>query len=193
MDGLRAGEVDLDGVRAGPEDVVGAPGQGLAVVEEAVHAGIAAVCAEASGVMAHVHRATIEYLKHREQFGTALSNFQVLQHKLVDMYVACELSHSMACMAAVRLVEQATAAAGAGSREIPDAEAAAERRRALSAAKVQIGQAGRFVGENAIQLHGGMGMTDEMPISHYFKRLTLIDSQFGDADHHLQALAGTAA
>ena len=196
MDGLRAGEVDLDGVRAGPEDVIGAPGRGLAVVEGAVHAGIAALCAEASGVMAHMHRATVEYLKHREQFGTALSNFQALQHKLVDMYMACELSHSMACMAAVRLMEQAAgaAAAGSGTGETADtAEAAEERRRALSAAKVQIGQAGRFVGENAIQLHGGMGMTDEMPISHYFKRLTLIDSQFGDADHHLQALAGTAA
>ena len=195
VDGLRAGEVDLDGVQAGPEDVIGAPGRGLAVVEGAVHAGIAAVCAEASGVMAHMHRATVEYLKHREQFGTALSNFQALQHKLVDMYMACELSHSMACMAAVRLMEQAAAAApGSAAGEPADAaEAAEERRRALSAAKVQIGQAGRFVGENAIQLHGGMGMTDEMPISHYFKRLTLIDSQFGDADHHLQALAGTAA
>ena len=190
MDGLRAGEVDLDGVPAGPEDVLGAPGRGLAIVEGAVDAGIAAVCAEASGIMAHMHRATVDFLKHREQFGTALSNFQVLQHKLVDMYMACELSHSMTCMAAVRLVEQAAAA---GDGETPGAGAAAECRRALSAAKVQIGRAGRFVGENAIQLHGGMGMTDEMPISHYFKRLTLIDSQFGDADHHLRELAGTAA
>ena len=193
MDGLRAGEVDLDGVQAGPEDVVGEPGRGLAIVEGAVDAGLAAVCAEASGIMAHMHRATVEYLKHREQFGAALSSFQVLQHKLVDMYMACELSHSMACMAAVRLVEQAAAAAGAGIGDPPGAGAAAERRRALSAAKVQIGRAGRFVGENAIQLHGGMGMTDEMPVSHYFKRLTLIDSQFGDTDHHLRELAGTAA
>ena len=178
MDGLRAGEVDLDGVRAGPGDVLGRAGEGLAVTEEAVNAGIVAACAEASGIMARMHRDTIEYLKHREQFGTALSNFQALQHRLVDMFMACELSRSMAYMAAVRLADPE---AGDG-----------ELRKAVSAAKVQIGRAGRFVGENAIQLHGGMGMTDEMPISHYFKRLVLIDSQFGDADHHLREMAGTA-
>ena len=178
MDGLRAGEVDLDGVRAGPGDVLGRAGGGIAVIEEAVNAGIVAACAEASGIMARMHRDTIEYLKHREQFGTALSNFQALQHRLVDMFMACELSRSMAYMAAVRLADPE---AGDG-----------ELRKAVSAAKVQIGRAGRFVGENAIQLHGGMGMTDEMPISHYFKRLVLIDSQFGDADHHLREMAGTA-
>ena len=178
MDGLRAGEVDLDGVRAGREDVLGRPGEGIAVVEEAVNAGIVAACAEAAGVMTRMQRDTVEYLKHREQFGTALSSFQALQHRLVDMFMACELSRSMAYMAAVRLAD-------------PETEAA-ELRRAVSAAKVQIGRAGRFVGENAVQLHGGMGMTDEMPISHYFKRLVLIDSQFGDAEHHLREMAGTA-
>ena len=178
MDGLRAGEVDLDGVRAGPGDVLGRAGEGIAVTEEAVNAGIVAACAEAAGIMARMHRDTIEYLKHREQFGTALSSFQALQHRLVDMFMACELSRSMAYMAAVRLADPE---AGDG-----------ELRKAVSAAKVQIGRAGRFVGENAIQLHGGMGMTDEMPISHYFKRLVLIDSQFGDADHHLREMAGTA-
>ena len=178
MDGLRAGEVVLDGVAAGPHDVLGRPGEGIVTVESAVNAGIVAACAEASGIMTRMHRDTIEYLKHREQFGTALSNFQALQHRLVDMYMACELSRSMAYMAAVRLADPET------SDE--------ELRKAVSAAKVQIGRGGRFVGENAIQLHGGMGMTDEMPISHYFKRLVLIDSQFGDADHHLREMAGTA-
>ena len=178
MDGQRAGEVTLDGVRAGPGDVLGRPGEGLAVVEGAVNAGIVGVCAEASGIMARMRRDTVEYLKQRRQFGAALSSFQALQHRLVDMYMACELSHSMACMAAVRL----------GDPETKEAEL----RRAVAAAKAQIGRAGRLVGEEAIQLHGGMGMTDEMPISHYFKRLILIDSQFGDADHHLRALAGTA-
>ena len=187
MDGMRAGEVDLDRVRAGPEQVIGALDEGIAVVEGAVEAGIVAACAEATGIMVHMHRSTIEYLKHREQFGTALATFQVLQHRLVDMYMACELSRSMTCMAAVRLAEGAKAAGDAPGT----AQGAAERQRAVSAAKVQIGRAGRFVGENAIQLHGGMGMTDEMPISHYFKRLILIDSQFGDADHHLQQVAGT--
>lgn len=178
MDGLRAGEVALEGVRAGPGDVLGRPGEGLAVTEGAVNAGIVAACAEASGIMGRMHRDTIEYLKHREQFGTALATFQALQHRLVDMYMACELSRSMAYMAAVRLAD-------------PETEAD-ELRRAVAAAKVQIGRAGRFVGENAIQLHGGMGMTDEMLISHYFKRLILIDSQFGNADHHLREVAGTA-
>ena len=177
MDGLRAGEVDLDRAPAGPGDVLGRPREGLAVVEGAANAGIVAACAEAAGIMTRMHRDTIEYLKHREQFGTALSSFQALQHRLVDMYMACELSRSMAYMAAVRLADPET-------RE-------AELRQAVAAAKVQIGRAGRFVGENAIQLHGGMGMTDEMPISHYFKRLILIDSQFGDADHHLREMAGT--
>ena len=178
MDGQRAGEVTLDGVRAGPGDVLGRPGEGLTVVEGAVNAGIVGVCAEAVGIMARMRRDTVEYLKQRRQFGAALSSFQALQHRLVDMYMACELSHSMACMAAVRL----------GDPETKEAEL----RRAVAAAKAQIGRAGRLVGEEAIQLHGGMGMTDEMPISHYFKRLILIDSQFGDADHHLRALAGTA-
>ena len=177
MDGLRAGEVELDGVRVGPRDVLGRPGEGLAIVEGAVNAGIVAACAEASGIMTRMHRDTIEYLKHREQFGTALASFQALQHRLVDMYMACELSRSMAYMAAVRLAAPET---GEG-----------ELRKAVAAAKVQAGRAGRFVGENAIQLHGGMGMTDEMPISHYFKRLVLIDSQFGDAEHHLREMAGT--
>ena len=178
MDGRRAGEVDLDGVRAGHGDLLGRTGEGIAVVEEAVNAGIVAACAEAAGIMARMHRDTVEYLKHREQFGTALSSFQALQHRLVDMYMAIELSRSMAYMAAVRFAD-------------PETEAA-ELRKAVAAAKVQIGRAGRFVGENAIQLHGGMGMTDEMPISHYFKRLVLIDSQFGDAEHHLREMAGTA-
>ena len=177
MDGGRAGEVALDGVRAGPGDVLGRPGEGIAVVEGAVNAGIVGACAEAAGIMTRMHRDTIEYLKHREQFGTALSRFQALQHRLVDMYMACELSRSMAYMAAVRLADPRT-----------EEE---ELRRAIAAAKVQIGRAGRFVGENAIQLHGGMGMTDEMPVSHYFKRLILIDSQFGSADHHLREMAGT--
>ena len=178
MDGLRAGEVDLDGARVGPGAVLGRAGEGIAIIEEAVNAGIVAACAEASGIMARMHRDTIEYLKHREQFGTALSSFQALQHRLVDMFMACELSRSMAYMAAVRLAD-------------PEAQDG-ELRKAIAAAKVQIGRAGRYVGENAIQLHGGMGMTDEMPISHYFKRLVLIDSQFGDAEHHLREMAGTA-
>lgn len=179
MDGLRAGEVELDGVHATPADIVGEVDKGLAVIQRVVDAGIVAVCAEAVGIMHHMREATAEYLRHREQFGVALSNFQALQHRLVDMYMASELSSSMAYMAAVRLAE-------AGSGEISE-----EGRRAIAAAKVQIGRAGRLVGEESIQMYGGMGMTDETPITHYFKRLILIDTQFGDADHHLRLMAGT--
>ena len=177
MDGLRAGEVALDGVRTESADVLGCPGAGIEVVEGAVNAGIVAACAEAAGIMTRMHRDTIEYLRRREQFGAALSSFQALQHRLVDMYMACELSRSMAYMAAVRL----------GDPGVDEGEL----RKAIAAAKVRIGRAGRFVGENAIQLHGGMGMTDEMPISHFFRRLILIDSQFGDAEHYLREMAGT--
>jgi hypothetical protein len=111
----------------------------------------------------------VEYTKQRKQFGQPISGFQVLQHRMVDMFIAFEQSVSMTYMAHVRLPEPAAA-----------------RSKAISAAKVQIGRACKFVGQNAIQLHGGMGMTDELAIGHYFKRATMIESQFGDTDHHLR-------
>ena len=131
--------------------------------------GIAALCAEAVGCMAALNAATLEYLKTRQQFGVPIGKFQVLQHRMVDMLIQYEQANSMACLAAVKV-------------DSPDAT---ERRRAVSAAKELIGRAGRFVGQQAIQLHGGMGVTDELSVGHYFKRLTAIDTTFGDSDHHL--------
>jgi len=176
VDGRRASELTLNGVAVDSDAVVGEVDAGLPAIERAVDGGIAAVAAEAAGIMAAINRQTLEYLKTRRQFGRPLAEFQVLQHRMVDMFAACELSKSMAYMAAVR----------AGG----DGDDADGRARAASAAKVQIGKAGRFVGQQAVQMHGGMGMTDELPVGHYFKRLTMIDTQFGDVDFHLRRFAG---
>ena len=135
--------------------------------------GIAALCAEAIGAMAVMHELTVEYLKTRRQFGREIGSFQVLQHRAVDMLVALEQARSMAMFATMMAAE----------------ENPGERRRALSAAKVQVGRSGKFVGQQAIQLHGGIGMTMEYKVGHYFKRMTMIDTMFGDADHHLRELA----
>ncbi|MBI1985979.1 MAG: acyl-CoA dehydrogenase family protein [Rhodospirillales bacterium] len=174
VDGRRASEVTLKGVAVDADAIVGAVDSGLPVIEWVIDHAIAAVTAEAVGIMSALNRQTLEYLKTRRQFGRPLANFQVLQHRMVDMFAACELSKSMAYMAAVR----------AGDRD------ADSRAKAVSAAKVQIGKAGRFVGQQAVQLHGGMGMTDELPVGHYFKRLTMIDTLFGDVDFHLRRFAG---
>ena len=173
IDGQRATEITLEGVEAGPESLLGELGGALPLIETVVDNGIAAVCAEALGAMEVLYETTLEYLRTRRQFGRAIGSFQVLQHRMVDMYMELELARSMTYMATLRL-------------EDPDP---AERRRAASAAKVQIGESGRFVGRQAVQLHGGMGMVDEHRVSHYFKRLTVIDTQFGNVDHHLERMA----
>jgi len=173
QDGLRAAEVAFAGVRVGPEGVLGEPGAALPLIERVVDEGIAALCAEAVGAMRVMHELTVEYLKTRRQFGREIGSFQVLQHRAVDMLVALEQAASMAMFATMMAAE----------------ENGAERRRALSAAKVQIGRSGRLVGQQAIQLHGGIGMTMEYKVGHYFKRVTMIDVMFGDADHHLRELA----
>jgi pimeloyl-CoA dehydrogenase small subunit len=173
QDGQRAADVTLSAVRVGPEAVVAGPDKGLAVLEHAVDEAIAALSAEAVGAMAGLHELTVDYLKTRKQFGVPIGSFQVLQHKAVDMLTALEEARSMALYATMMAAE-------------PDAK---ERRKAIAAAKVQIGRSARFVGETAIQLHGGIGMTMEYKAGHYFKRLTMIDMAFGDADHHLRELA----
>lgn len=173
QDGLRAAEVSLSGVRVGPDAAIGEPGAALPLVERVVDGAIAALCAEAVGAMAVMHELTVEYLKTRTQFGTPIGRFQALQHRAVDMLVALEQARSMALFATMMADE-------------PDA---AERRKAIAAAKVQIGRSARFVGQQAIQLHGGIGMTAEYKVGHYFKRTTMIDVMFGDADHHLRELA----
>ena len=136
---------------------------------------IAALCAEAVGAMAVMHELTVEYLKTRRQFGREIGSFQILQHRAVDMLIALEQARSMAMLATMMVAE-------------PDAS---ERRKGISAAKVQIGRSGRIVGHGAIQLHGGIGMTMEYKLGHYFKRVTAIDTTFGDADYHLGLLTKT--
>jgi pimeloyl-CoA dehydrogenase small subunit len=173
QDGLRAAEVTLSGVRVPTGDILGDPGAALPVIEHVVDEAIAALCAEAVGTMQVMHETTLEYLKTRQQFGRPIGQFQVLQHRSVDMLVALEQARSMAMFAAVMAAE----------------ENATERRRAMAAAKVQIGRSGKHIGQEAIQLHGGIGMTMEYKVGHYFKRMTMIDMLFGDADTHLATLA----
>ncbi len=170
QDGLRAAEVTLSGVRVPHGDAMP---DALPAIEHVVDEAIAALCAEAVGTMQAMHETTLEYLKTRQQFGRPIGQFQVLQHRSVDMLVALEQARSMAMFAAVMAGE----------------EDATERRRAIAAAKVQIGRSGRHIGQEAIQLHGGIGMTMEYKVGHYFKRMTMIDKLFGDADAHLATLA----
>ena len=170
QDGLRAAEIVLDGAAGEP---VGTPGAALAGMEAAVDAAIAALCAEAVGAMSALQELTLEYLKTRKQFGRPIGSFQALQHRAVDMLTAVEQARGMALYATMMAEE-------ADPRE---------RRRAITAAKAQIGRAARAVGQEAIQLHGGIGMTMEYAGGHYFKRLTMIDQMFGDAERHLSELA----
>ena len=167
VDGFRASEVYFENVSLGADALVGPADAGLPLVEKVVDEAIAATCAEACGVLRKLHEGTLEYTKQRKQFGQPISSFQVLQHRMVDMFINVEQAVSMTYMANIKVSDEA------------------ERAKAVSAAKVQIGKACRFVGQNAIQLHGGMGMTDEMAIGHYFKRATMIESAFGSVDHHL--------
>jgi len=169
-DGLRAGEVTLENVEVGQDAMIGPMGGGLPILEKTIDEGIAAIAAEATGAMDHLNDMTLEYIKTREQFGQPIGKFQVLQHRMVDMFIAHEEAKSMAMMAAMRVSEA-------------DAK---ERKKAMSAAKVQIGKSGRYVGQQSIQLHGGIGMTDEYAAGHYFKRLTMVDRTFGDVDFHLK-------
>ncbi len=167
VDGLRAAEVTLDKVRVEADQVLGTVDQAYPVIEQAVDRAIAALAAEAVGIMEVLNATTLDYLKTRKQFGVPIGSFQVLQHRMADMFINVEQSISMSYMATIKLASDA------------------ERAKAVAAAKVQIGKACRFVGQSAIQLHGGMGMTDEMAVGHYFKRATMIESAFGSTDHFL--------
>ncbi len=170
VDGLRASEITFENVKLGADAVLGEAGAGHALIEATIDDGILAVGAEAVGCMEVLYKDTVEYCKTREQFGQPIGKFQVLQHRMVDMFMEHEQSKSLMFMAAMRMDE------GYG----PEAQ------KAVSAFKVQVGKSGRFVGQNAVQLHGGMGMTDELNIGHYFKRLTVIDTLFGNVDYHLK-------
>ena len=165
-----AADVKFDQVRVSASNLVGDEGRGLATIEAALDAGAAALCAEAVGAMWTLHDMTLDYIKVRKQFGATIGSFQAIQHRMVNMYMKCQLAQSMAL-------------AGMAALDLADASA---RGRAVSAAKVQIGRAARHVGEEAIQLHGGIAMTDEYAAGHYFKRLTMIRLMFGDEEYHLR-------
>jgi pimeloyl-CoA dehydrogenase small subunit len=171
QDGLRAAEISLSGVEVGADRVISE--EALPIIARVADEAIAALAAEAVGTMAEMHTLTVEYLKTRKQFGVAIGAFQALQHRSVDMFVALEQARSMAMLATMVSAE----------------DDAAARSRAISGAKVQIGRSAKIVGQGAIQLHGGVGMTMELKVGHYFKRATMIDVLFGDADHHLAKVA----
>ena len=170
VDGQRASELTLDNVELDESSLLGQEDHGLSVLEQATDLATLAVGSEAVGCMEVLYKDTVEYCKNREQFGQPIGKFQVLQHRMVDMFMEHEQSKSLMFMAAMRWDE------GYG----PEAQ------KAVSAFKVQVGKSGKFVGQGAVQLHGGMGMTDELNIGHYFKRLTIIDTMFGNVDHHLR-------
>lgn len=169
VDGGRASEVYFENVSLPADALVGEEGAALPLVEKVIDEAIAASLAEGVGVLRKLHEGTLDYAKQRKQFGRAIADFQVLQHRMVDMFIELEQSVSMTYMATIKLDESAD-----------------ERAKAVSAAKVRIGRALKFVGQNAIQIHGGMGMTDELAIGHYFKRGTIIEGLFGSVDHHLR-------
>ena len=169
MDGGRVAELTFSGVRVGADALLGEPGQGFAALERAVGRGVLALCAEALGAMEAAKEATLDYLRTRKQFGVVIGSFQALQHRMADLLLEIEQARSAVINAASAL----------------DADRIT-RERSLSAAKASIGRIGTLVAEECIQLHGGIGMTWELPLAHYAKRLVMIDHQLGDEDHHLQ-------
>jgi alkylation response protein AidB-like acyl-CoA dehydrogenase len=173
IDGQRAADVYLKAVQVPESSRLGLEGGALPAIDAALDVGLAALCAEAVGVMQALVDATVAYVQSRQQFGTAIGRFQALQHRIADMLIHLEQARSMSYLAALRCSDNNVT----------------ERRRALSAAKAVIGQSCRFIAQQAVQLHGGMGMTDELAVSHWFKRLTAAELMFGDSDTHLQRFA----
>jgi len=168
IDEMRAADVVLNGAE-------GVPLQGgLELIEEVVDFATALACAEAAGAMKFACDTTLEYLKTRKQFGVPIGTFQALQHRIVDLYIAQEQARSMACLACSK---------------VDAAESPAERARAVSAAKIKVADNARLISQEAVQLHGGMGMSEELKVSHTFRRLTVLGQLYGDADHHLERFA----
>jgi len=174
VDGQRAAEVRFADVPLGADALLGAAGAAQPLIDEAVDFATALVCADAIGAMQYANDATLEYLKTRKQFGVPIASFQVLQHRMVEMVIHTEQARSLAILAASK---------------VDSGGDAGERQRAVSAAKIKIADAARHVSQEAVQLHGGMGMTEELKISHTFRRLTTLAQRFGDADHHLERYA----
>jgi alkylation response protein AidB-like acyl-CoA dehydrogenase len=174
LDELPAADISFHAVKVGADALIGAEHEGLALIEEVVDYATALVCTEAVGAIKYANDATLEYLKTRKQFGVPIGSFQALQHRMVDMVIAHEQAKSMANLACATVDSERDTA---------------RRKRMVSAAKVRIADACRHVSQESVQLHGGMGMSDEMKVSHTFRRLTMIAQQFGDADHHLERFA----
>jgi alkylation response protein AidB-like acyl-CoA dehydrogenase len=172
VDDRRAADLVFDGLRLPADALLGQEGQAWPSLAQARDEGAAAICSEAVGCMRKVLADTVEYCKQRQQFGQAIGNFQVLQHRMVDMYMELEQAVAAVYLAVLNLEAE------------PDARA-----RAVSAAKATIGRAARFIGQQAVQLHGGMGMTEELAIGHYFKRLTALQFEFGSTDFHVARYA----
>ncbi len=169
VDGRRASEVYFENVSVPADALIGDEGGALPLIELVTDEAIAALCAEACGAMKTAHGMTVEYSRQRKQFGVPIGSFQVLQHRMVDMYTQYEQSVSLSYLATLKLSADEQ-----------------ERKRTVSAAKVGVGQAARYIGQEAVQIHGGNGVTDEYAIGHYFKRLTVFDTEFGNVDHHMK-------
>jgi alkylation response protein AidB-like acyl-CoA dehydrogenase len=183
VDGQRAGDVKFNSVVLPADALLGGEehkGQALPHIEEAVDFATALLCSDAVGAMKSANDATLGYLKSRKQFGITIGSFQALQHRMVNMFIACEQARSMAILAACRVDAAANSA---------DADAIKKRKHSVSGAMVNIADAARLISQESVQLHGGMGMTEEMKVSHTFRRLTMLAQRFGDADHHLARYA----
>jgi alkylation response protein AidB-like acyl-CoA dehydrogenase len=169
VDGRRASDLTFENVSVSKENLIGDQDKGFEILDSAIDKAILAISAEAVGAMEVLYKTTVEYTKTREQFGTAIGKFQVLQHRMVDMFMEYEQCKSLLYMATMRHEEKAE-----------------DAKKAISGLKYQVGKAGKFIGQQAVQLHGGMGVTDELNVGHYFKRLTTVGTIFGNTDYHLK-------
>ena len=169
VDGRRASDLTFENVSVSKESLIGVQDKGFEILDSAIDKAILAISAEAVGAMEVLYKTTVEYTKTREQFGTAIGKFQVLQHRMVDMFMEYEQCKSLLYMATMKHEEKAE-----------------DAKKAISGLKYQVGKAGKFIGQQAVQLHGGMGVTDELNVGHYFKRLTTVGTIFGNTDYHLK-------
>ncbi|MGZ5098184.1 MAG: acyl-CoA dehydrogenase family protein [Usitatibacter sp.] len=176
LDEMRAADISFAGVTVPADAMIAPEGRAHELIEAVTDYAIALLCAEAVGALRYANEATLAYLKERKQFGVPIGSFQALQHRMVDMVISYEQAKSMASLACARVDSE---------------KDSAERKRMISAAKIKIADSCRHVSQESIQLHGGMGMSDELKVSHTFRRLTMIAQQFGDADHHLERFART--
>ena len=169
VDGRRASDLTIENLSVSQDDIIGELDAGFKILDSAIDKAILAISAEAVGAMEVLYKTTVEYTKTREQFGTAIGKFQVLQHRMVDMFMEYEQCKSLLYMATMK-----------------HEEGAVDSKKAISGLKYQVGKAGKFIGQQAVQLHGGMGVTDELNVGHYFKRLTTVGTIFGNTDYHLK-------